>query len=87
MIQRALIFKEKNIVDAQAITLEECHAFAKTENTELNTKLKHEAFSAILLTLKETQGSKKEAARILGISDRTLRYKLAEMKAKGILKG
>jgi len=38
----------------------------------------------ILETLTEVQGSRKRAAERLGISPRTLRYKLAKFKEQGI---
>jgi two-component system response regulator FlrC len=41
-------------------------------------------FRIIAETLKST-GTKQEAAKVLGISDRTLRYKLAKMRDRGIL--
>jgi two-component system, response regulator FlrC len=38
----------------------------------------------IIEALKETMGSRKSAAEKLGISPRTLRYKLAKMREHGI---
>jgi len=38
----------------------------------------------IINTLKEVSGSRKNAAERLGISPRTLRYKLAKMRECGI---
>lgn len=55
------------------------------ENQEklLGESLKQKENNIIIQTLKSTQGSRKEAAKMLGISTRTLRYKLARMRELG----
>lgn len=50
----------------------------------LGDNLKNREFDIILDTLKELNGSRKGTAERLGISERTLRYKLAKMRTKGI---
>jgi len=84
VIERAIILKDKNTIEESHILLESMQNFDVEENAPLNAKLKYEAFSAILLTLKEMNGSKKDTAKKLGMSDRTLRYKLAQMKENGM---
>ena len=58
------------------------------ETTEVAARLQDNVRSieekVILQTLREARGCRKEAAEQLGISPRTLRYKLARMKASGL---
>ncbi len=50
----------------------------------LGSDLKRREFEIILQTLREQGGRRKETAEILGVSARTLRYKLARMRDSGI---
>jgi len=50
----------------------------------LGNDLKRRAFEIILRTLREENGRRKETAEKLGVSARTLRYKLARMRDFGI---
>ncbi len=95
VMQRALIFKEGHDICAQHIHLEtdEYETLIKsTENTcenkmrhsELTSGLKNREQQIILEALKAGNGSRKYAAERLGISPRTLRYKLARMRDSGI---
>lgn len=54
------------------------------EDESLGDDLKSMEQKIILDTLKETSGSRKTAAEKLGISPRTLRYKLARMREEGV---
>lgn len=51
---------------------------------ELGNDLKRHEFEIILRTLRDQGGRRKETARALGVSARTLRYKLARMRESGI---
>ncbi len=51
---------------------------------ELGNDLKRHEFEMILRTLKDQGGRRKETAEALGVSARTLRYKLARMRDSGI---
>lgn len=51
----------------------------------LGNDLKQREFQIILSTLKKQGGRRKETAEVLGVSARTLRYKLARMRDLGIL--
>jgi two-component system response regulator FlrC len=59
-----------------------------TETSQINARLGDSVRSAeeniILQTLKDQQGSRKITAEKLGISPRTLRYKIARMKEAGV---
>jgi two-component system response regulator FlrC len=50
----------------------------------LNDEMKQKEWKVILSTIASVQGSRKQAAEKLGISQRTLRYKLAKMRDAGI---
>ena len=50
----------------------------------LGNELRQQEHHIILETLHACQGSRKEVAERLGISPRTLRYKLARMREVGI---
>ncbi len=55
-----------------------------TNDDKLGSELKLQEHQIILDTLLACQGSRKEVAERLGISPRTLRYKLAKMRESGI---
>lgn len=92
VMQRALIFKSGNEVTAADIHLEadDYELMSKQEksetvqDSELVNGLKDREQQLILEALKAGNGSRKYAAERLGISPRTLRYKLARMRDSGI---
>ena len=55
-----------------------------SNSTGLGDELRDQEFAIIMDTLVECQGRRKEMAEKLGISPRTLRYKLAKMRDAGI---
>ncbi len=67
-----------------AATSTEIDTSPKTPSASLGDNLKNREFDIILDTLKELNGSRKKTAERLGISERTLRYKLAKIRDKGI---
>jgi len=92
VIQRALIFKSGNEIKAADIHLEiDDYELSKineniesSDDSELVNGLKDREQQLILEALKAGNGSRKYAAERLGISPRTLRYKLARMRDCGI---
>lgn len=74
------------------VTKENIDAFAETEAQDvsaenmdsLNGDLKQREWNLILNAIKSAKGSRKMTAEKLGISQRTLRYKLARMRDAGI---
>ncbi len=92
VMQRALIFKEGNEICATDIHLEvDDYELGDTQknteveqDSELVNGLKDREQQLILEALKAGNGSRKYAAERLGISPRTLRYKLARMRDSGI---
>ncbi|MEO3738183.1 sigma-54-dependent transcriptional regulator [Shewanella baltica] len=92
VIQRALILRAGQvitandiIIDAQDVILgaEDLDQFA-VEPDGLGEELKAQEHVIILETLNQCQGSRKLVAEKLGISARTLRYKMARMRDMGI---
>ncbi len=88
VIQRALILRRGDTIDGADIHFEQtpCNlaaAPAAGEGSALSGDLKAREYQLILDALSEC-GSRKAAAEKLGISPRTLRYKLARMRQQGI---
>ena len=59
-------------------------ADADGEYGVLGSDLKQREFEIILHTLRQQGGRRKETAEVLGVSARTLRYKMARMRDSGI---
>ncbi len=55
-----------------------------TETDTLNSEVKQKEWNVILNAISAVNGSRKQAAEKLGISQRTLRYKLAKMREAGV---
>ncbi len=56
----------------------------ESEHGVLGNDLKQREFEIILHTLRQQGGRRKETAEVLGVSARTLRYKMARMRDSGI---
>ena len=69
---------------AAAAALAAAPTAAKVLDVALGKDLKERERELILATLRVTGGSRKLAAERLGISPRTLRYKLQQLKAAGV---
>ena len=92
-IQRALILKNSDTIFAEDIQYEVCtepssasfeNNSAMADESVLVSDLKDREQQLILDALRVEEGSRKCAAERLGISPRTLRYKLARMRDNGI---
>ncbi|MDH5189974.1 MAG: sigma-54 dependent transcriptional regulator [Gammaproteobacteria bacterium] len=90
MMQRALVLQRGNLIDVDDILFEHIDmSSAQSENDDdscnaLTKDLKTREQDIILESLRESGGSRKHTAEKLGISPRTLRYKLARMREAGI---
>lgn len=92
VVQRALILSPDGVIDCEHLILEELDEqemeFVGAERSygsdRLGSELKQQEHQIILDTLQDCNGSRKEVAERLGISPRTLRYKLAQMREAGI---
>ncbi len=89
VIQRALIMKQDNEIQPQDIMLES-HGIEQVQleplledNGLLHSDLRGRETEVILETLRMFKGSRKKTAEKLGISPRTLRYKLAKLRDAG----
>ncbi len=96
-IQRALILQQGGLIQPQDFclamgsgvaplpSLAPAPLVAETESAgALGDDLRRREFQMIIDTLRAERGRRKEAAERLGISPRTLRYKLAQMRDAGM---
>jgi two-component system response regulator FlrC len=88
VIQRALILKQGQQIQPRDIMLESSIEQLPLEplledNGMLHSDLRDREAEVILETLRNFKGSRKKTAEKLGISPRTLRYKLARMRDAG----
>ncbi|KTD51158.1 sigma-54-dependent transcriptional regulator [Legionella quateirensis] len=84
VIQRALVLQTQGIIEGEHLQLSltstmtpETTAAASSKNLQI-----HE-FELIEKTLLEHEGNRQQVAALLGVSERTLRYKLAKMREEG----
>ncbi len=94
VIQRSLILLSGNQIDADGLCFEVCepdrepavggHREEAALPEALGDDLRQREYQLILDALQADGGSRKAAAERLGISPRTLRYKLARMREQGI---
>ncbi len=83
-IQRAIVLCNGNIIEENILELDEVGSKDEIIETNLNTDLKSHEQDLILKALESENGNRKVVAERLGISPRTLRYKIAKMKECGI---
>ncbi|SEK49191.1 two component, sigma54 specific, transcriptional regulator, Fis family [Colwellia chukchiensis] len=91
VIQRALILQSDRCIDANDLLIDNFDTAQLPSETEVSEKadklgseLKLQEHQIILDTLQACRGSRKDVAERLGISPRTLRYKIARMRDSGI---
>jgi len=93
LIQRALVLVTGDTIRAEDLQFEvvaagadetACPDDAGAQSDTLNRDLRSREQSLILDALKAGNGSRKHAAERLGISPRTLRYKLARLREAGV---
>ncbi|CAG0907400.1 unnamed protein product [Cyprideis torosa] len=88
VIQRALILCNGSEIHAEDLHFETDYldqvSLEEDSRKNLTTNLKSHEYDLILKALNEGNGSRKYAAEKLGISPRTLRYKLARMRDMGM---
>jgi len=95
VIQRAIIMQQGHVIGAEHIQFEDENAVPPAVLTplvselpadggELSDGMKRNEHRLIIDALRSARGSRKSAAEKLGISQRTLRYKLARMREQGV---
>lgn len=97
-VQRALILQQGGVIEAadfclagaiplsvpKMATIEPLSVEPAAEVGGLGDDMRRHEFQMIIDTLRAERGRRKEAAERLGISPRTLRYKLAQMRDAGL---
>lgn len=77
VLERALIYSDGRRIEARDIVLDTAPATSRAQ--PLGAQVRHQEHDMIRRTLNACAGRRVDAARQLGISERTLRYKLAAM--------
>jgi len=88
VMQRALILKQGSTIEAGDIMLESTTQNLSVEDSiedagKLHSDLRDRETEVIIETLRGFKGSRKKTAEKLGISPRTLRYKIARLRDAG----
>jgi two-component system response regulator FlrC len=85
VIQRALLVADGAAeIGPEHLILSEARGATVTPSSDLAGELWEEETRRIVAALETNRGARRLAAEQLGISDRTLRYKLSKMRAAGI---
>lgn len=82
IIQRAVILAPGNTIEASHLIMDEKK---EDKSQDLNENMAEQEFKMILEVLESHGGDKALTAETLGISPRTLRYKIAKMKKHGMM--
>lgn len=83
VIQRALVLQTNAVIDPMHLQLPSLSPEVKASATNVSRNLQNHEFAIIEKTLKEYEGNRQKVASVLGVSERTLRYKLAKMREEG----
>lgn len=88
VVQRALVLQTHGTIEVPHLQLPKSFDELTVTTIQDNKKgegksLQNHEFEVILQTLKEHNGNRQQVATILGVSERTLRYKLAKMREEG----
>lgn len=81
-----VVMEQTPLIESQAVASQTSNqSQPAATGSSLNDELRGREFDKILEILQMTMGNRKMAAEKLGISQRTLRYKLARMREDGIM--
>jgi two-component system, response regulator FlrC len=83
VVQRALVLQVQGIIEEEHLQLSLTSTKTLTAKNSMNKNLQVNEFDLIEQTLQEQSGNRQEVAALLGVSERTLRYKLAKMREEG----
>jgi len=78
-----IIFEGQCVNSFKTDVVEEQKTMNQNEDGQLGNDMRHHEYQLIIESLMQCNGKKKEVAEKLGISARTLRYKLAKMREAG----
>ncbi len=84
LVQRTLILLTRETIQAEDLAFEDTVASGIASDNALQADLKHREFQLIIDAMTTQNGKRSAVADVLGISPRTLRYKLARMRDAGI---
>ncbi len=93
VMQRAMILHSDGFIQINDIHLEDIHnasdtrqqaSLKSTSQKNLGQNIQNHEFQVILDALEQNNGNRGEVSKLLGVSPRTLRYKLAKMRDAGI---
>jgi two-component system response regulator FlrC len=87
LLQRALVLVEGSVIEAEHILFEKQPSQIElnpAQGPALHEKMERAERDVILEALRAANGSRREVAEKLGISPRTLRYKLARIRSAGV---
>ena len=84
IIQRSIVLCSGSVIEADLLELDDLDVDNEETVTNLTTDLKSHEQDLILQALVSEHGNRKLVAERLGISPRTLRYKIAKMKDQGV---
>jgi len=83
LVQRTLILLSGSVIHAADLAVEKVDAIEKADS-DLNQGLRNREFQLIIDAMKSHGGKRSDVSKALGISPRSLRYKLARMREEGV---
>ncbi|KTD78411.1 sigma-54-dependent transcriptional regulator [Legionella waltersii] len=84
VIQRALVLQNQGIIESEHLQLSKIIETSEEDLSKIGIKnLQLHEYELIEKTLTENKGNRQKVASLLGVSERTLRYKLAKMREEG----
>ena len=83
LIQRSLILSSGSVITASDLAIEKCGA-PDESGGDLNQGLRNREYQLIIDAMSAHDGKRSNVAQALGISPRSLRYKLARMREEGV---
>ncbi len=83
LVQRSLILVSGSVISASDLKIDQASLASGSEG-DLNQGLRNREYQLIIDAMSTHQGKRAEVAAALGISPRSLRYKLARMREEGI---
>ncbi len=83
LIQRSLILSSGSVITASDLAIEQCAA-SDQAGGDLSQGLRNREYQLIIDAMGAHDGKRSDVAQALGISPRSLRYKLARMREEGV---